>query len=75
MKQNTIPQLNEILMVLRNINDNIRRLEKELFELSLKISRIERAKSNDFVRIVAIKKPNKEENSTVSEVSVDGKNL
>ena len=56
MKQVNLPQLNEALMVLHNINDNIRRLEEEVFEIGIKLKQIEQKLSNEHKCTIVLEK-------------------
>lgn len=67
------PQLSEMLIVLKNINDNIRRLEKDLFDISLKIGQIERKQGKENKYTIVIEKPVKTAKESVKGEIASGK--
>ena len=75
MKDIHLRQLTEVLMVLRNINDNIVRLEKEMFEIGVKISQIERKQSNEYKHTIVIEKPHKTANRDIKGENTNGKSI
>ena len=56
MKLISLPQLSEILLTLKNINDNIRRCEDAVFEICKKLNAMEAEKNNVSKHIVVIRK-------------------
>lgn len=56
MKLTSLPQLSEILLTLKNINDNIRRCEDTAFEICKKLNTMEDEKNNVSKHIVVIRK-------------------
>ena len=61
MKQINLPQLSELLVVLKNINDNIRRCEDNLFSICTKLSKIENDKTTQTKHIVVLRKEDKKD--------------
>lgn len=62
-----------MLIVLKNINDNIRRLEKDLFDISLKIGQIERKQGKENKYTIVIEKPVKTAKESVKGEIASGK--
>ena len=59
MKHTNLPQLSEILLVLNNINDNIRRCENILFNVHEKLNQIKDEKPTPTKHIVVLRKEDK----------------
>lgn len=55
MRQVNIPQLSEVFITLKNINDNIRRIETQLIQTNTKIAQIEQKMSGATKHIVLLK--------------------
>ena len=74
MRETHLPQLNEALMVLNNINDNIKRLEKEMFNTNIKISQIEQKMSGVNKHLIVIKTaPKKQKETATKGIKNNGK--
>jgi predicted DNA-binding protein YlxM (UPF0122 family) len=59
MKITNLPQLSEVLVVLKNINDNIRRCEDNLFSICTKLNQMENEKPTPTKHIVVLRKEDK----------------
>ncbi len=64
MRQTHLPQINEIIIILNNINDNIRRIENELSNTNLKLAKMEQKMSGVDKHLVVIKTANKKTKET-----------